>query len=127
MEDLLCNIKLFNLYQSIKVGMFADDLIASTIGKDLIILENRLNDLIERILKWNNNHNMILSEKKGKCSTILFTNKTYKRDPIILMNNKLLESTKTTKLLGIMLDSKLTFIHHFKMIQHETSQKINQL
>ena len=70
---------------------------------------------------------MILSEKKGKCSTILFTNKINKRDLIVLMNNKPLESTKTTKLLGIMLDSKLTFIHHFKMLHNETSRRINQL
>ena len=64
MEDLLHNIKLFNLYHNIEVGMFTDDLTAFTTGKDLATLENRLNGLIEKIENWNNNHNMILSEKK---------------------------------------------------------------
>ena len=70
---------------------------------------------------------MILSEKRGKCSTILFTNRKNERQPIVLMNNKPLESIKSTKLLGIILDSKLTFVDHFKMVKNEISQRINQL
>ena len=55
--------------------MFADDLTAFTTGKNLTILEDRLSKLINKINEWNEDHNMKLSEKKGKCSTILFTNK----------------------------------------------------
>ena len=127
MEDLLHNLKLYNLYHNIEVGIFTDDLTAFTMEKDLTTLENRLNGLIEKIEKWNKNHNMILSDKKGKCSTILFTNKKNERQPIVLMKNKLLESTKSTKLLEIILDLKLIFIDYFKMLKNETSRRINQL
>ena len=75
MEDLLRKIKLYNLYHEIEVGMFADNLTAFTTGKDLTTLEDRLSKLINKINKWNKDHNMKLSEKKGKCSTILLTNK----------------------------------------------------
>ena len=66
MEDLLHNLKLYNLCHNIEVGMFTIDLIAFTMGKDLTILENRLNGLIEKIENWNKNYSMILSNKKGK-------------------------------------------------------------
>ena len=68
---------------------------------------------------------MKLSDKKGKCSAILFTNKTKERKSIVLMNNKPLESAKNMKLLGIIFDSKLAFADHFKLIKNETSRRIN--
>ena len=43
------------------------------------------------------------------------------------MKNKPLESIKSIKLLGIILDSKLTFVDYFKMLKNETSRRINQL
>ena len=75
MECLLRKIKMFNLHHQIEVGMFADDLTAFATGDNLTMLENRLGMLTEKNSKWNNEHNMKLSEKKGKCSTILFTHK----------------------------------------------------
>ena len=64
MEDLLRKIKLFNLYHNIDIGMFTDGLTAFTTGKDLTSLENRLNELINKIIEWTDKHNMKLSEKK---------------------------------------------------------------
>ena len=41
------------------------------------------------------------------------------------MNNKTLESVKNMKLLGIILDSKLMMIDHYKMIKNEISRRIH--
>jgi len=58
---------------------------------------------------------------------ILFTNKRTTQTLIVLMNNKALESVKNMKLLGIILDSKLTMIDYYKMTKNKISRRINQL
>ena len=107
--------------------MFVNDLMASTIGNNLSNLKNWLTQLIIRITELNNNHNIKLSNKKGKCSIILFTNKRTTQLPKVYMNNKALESVKNAKLLDIILDSKLIIIDHYKVIKNEISRRIHQL
>ena len=51
---------------------------------------------------------MKLSDKLGKCISILFTNSTKDKSPEVKMNGTILKALKQIKLLGIILDSKLT-------------------
>ena len=99
--------------------MFADDLTTWTSGIDITTLEKRQTNLLNKIIDWNNHHNMFLSSKKGKYTTTLFTNNKKDRLPIINMNNITLQSTKYMKLLGITLDLELNMNQYSKIIKIE--------
>ncbi len=107
--------------------MFADDLTAWTTGRNIKPLETRMTGLIKLIVKWNKAHNMKLSEKKGKCKCILFTNNRKDPDPRVTMNGEPLQTAKKTKLLSVMLDQQLTMKPHCTKILTEAKSRISQL
>ena len=74
--------------------MFADSLAAWTSRIEIADLEQKLINFLNKVIDWNNNYNMVLSTKKGKFTTTLFTNNKKERLPIIKMNNTTLQAKK---------------------------------
>ena len=127
MEAMLRRIMLIATRHHINLGMFADDLTAWTTGRDLSRLERRLTDLTRLISKWTKPHNMQLSKKKGKCSTLLFTNNRQDRLPRVMLDGEVLLAVKKFKLLGIILDAQLTMKPHFEKLVKESKMRLGQL
>ena len=127
MEAMLRKIVPIANRQNINIGMFADDLTAWTTGRELPPLQERLTSLIRVLSRWNKEYNMKLSDKKGKCKSILFTN--YYRDPapVVLMNGEPLLAVKQTTLLGVVLDSHLTMKNHYEKMMAEGRRRMRQL
>ena len=63
---------------------------------------------VEEIKRWTENKKMILNQKKTKVMIFNFTN-NYQFTTRLSLNEENLEVVKNTKLLGIMLNDKLTW------------------
>jgi hypothetical protein len=70
---------------------------------------------------------MQLSEKVGKCKSILFTNNRQDEEPIVRLYGQPLQAVKKTTLLGVVLDAQLTMKDHFLKLQKEGTSRIRQL
>ena len=70
---------------------------------------------------------MELSEQPSKCITILFTNNQNDRQPQVRMKDQVFQSVKQTKLLGVMLDSRLTMKPHYENMKREGKRRVAQL
>ena len=103
-------------HHDIRLGMFADDLTAWTTGRSLRRLEVKLTGLTKLISKWTKPHNMQLSKKKGKCSTLQFTNSRQDPPPKVQLDGETLLPVKKFKLLGVILDAQLTMKLHFEKL-----------
>ena len=76
---------------------------------------------------WTKPHNMQLSKKKGKCSTLLFTNNRQDPLPNVQLDGKTLLAVKKFKLLGVILDAQLTMKPHFEKLVKESKMRLKQL
>jgi hypothetical protein len=113
MEAMLRKVSPHAERHQIALSMFADNLTAWTTGRDIAKLQNKLTYIIKHISQWNKHHNMSLSEKHGKCKSILFTNNRNDPSPVVYVNNKVLLAVKKTTLLGVKLDAQLTMKPQF--------------
>ena len=127
MEAMLRHIEPIATRHDIRLGMFADDLTAWTTGRSLRRLEVKLTGLTKLISKWTEPHNMQFSKKKGKGSTLLFTNSRQDPLPKVQLDGETLLPVKKFKLLGVILDAQLPMKPHFEKLVKESKMRLRQL
>jgi hypothetical protein len=88
MEAMLRKVSPHAERHQIALSMFADNLTAWTTGRDIAKLQNKLTYIIKHISQWNKHHNMSLSEKHGKCKSILFTNNRNDPSPVVYLTTR---------------------------------------
>ena len=118
---------LFSYYQAdlptpppnIKLTKYADGIIIYTSGPVVSDLINGLNIYLLHVLNYINNNKLTVST--AKCTVTLFTPDTHKHHiyPQVKLTEQLLPLEKKLKMLGVMLDTQLSFTQHCNNIAVE--------
>ena len=108
------------LLKSIKVLVYADDmkLFMEITNAENIEIQNEINVFFE----WCNKSLLQLNVKK--CNSIEFSRKIHTHSSEILLGNQRVEKCKIVRDLGVILDSKLTFIEHYNTIINKANSML---
>ena len=122
---LLFNIFINDLFFSILIDIcnYADDNTPYTVDKSLDVLMRRLEHAIKSASEWFYCNGMKLN--LGKCNLIVCGNKF--ESMICKVENTMVVETHVVKLLGVTIESELTFNKHMEKICKKASQKLNAL
>ena len=96
---------------AIKAFGYADDLALVGRGPDLTTNINQLQIVLDRVTAWGNTQGLRFSPSKSVA--VAFTRKTSPINGELRLNGIVLPWSKTVKYLGVVLDSRLTWIPHF--------------
>ena len=92
-------------------------------GKDLNLLRRNLEMDFTILHQWFHQNHMLLNP--GKCHYMIIGSRDLSHE--IMLNNNKFTSSNEEKLLGIFLDSKLSFESHIGSLCRKAGQKINAL
>ena len=121
-NSLVCNLPSY-VYRS----LFVDDCRVSIITYDLKTAKDKLQEILKHFEKWCEITGFSFSTTKTK---ILICHRKKRFHPpqiSLFLNKKLLECVTEFKFLGVILDSKLTWVPHIKKIKQESFRNINLL
>ena len=113
MDGYLCPLSLLiSKFPQIKFNIFADDIIIYLI----LPLKNNDNSLINctnNIRNWLINNNLLLNIDKTQLINIS-KNLTQDKFPIYLIDNVIVEPSKTVKCLGVIIDEHMLLENHLR-------------
>ena len=123
MGPLLFNMNLCDLfkYECSSFSNFSDDIIPYECDKIYDKVINKLEDTIEKIFNWIQFNNF--KANASKCHFFLSPYKPVKRK----IKGSAIKSSNSGKLLGVTIDSKLSFNDHIADLCRKTSQKLHAL
>ena len=84
-----------------------------------------LQDVLNHITDWASENNMLVNASKTKILHLTLSEPKY--IPQFYMDGHLLASSTTAKLLGVTIDSRLTFSHHITVIRHQILINIDNM
>ena len=122
---LLFNIYLNDLFyfaEEMGITNYADDNIPYATAEDTVLLLNILEKNVEVLTTWFKNNYFKLNADKCK---LLVSN--HDEDASIVIDNEIVEGSKSVKLLGIKIDNELKFKEHVTNICNKVSQKLHAL
>ena len=122
---LLFNIYLNDIFYFVnltRIANYADDNTAYAIANDTASLLNNLEKDVEILTNWFENNYFKLNA--DKCHLLV---SNHDEDASLLINNEIVEGSKSVKLLGIKIDNGLKFTEHITNICNKVSQKIHAL
>jgi hypothetical protein len=114
-----------NTSEDIEIECFADDTIIKVFAKDITILEEKSNEILNKIKIWAENHKLIFNISKTNC--VLFTKKLKFSKPKINFDGYTLDIKNSFKHLGLIIDNKLTWRMHANQIKAKAFQLTNNL
>ena len=111
-----------------KVHMYADDSTLMSTDKTLAALETKMSASFHQMAKWMASNKLTLHVGKTKVQLIgSYKKVTMDTKFTIEYNGQPLEQIHTAKLLGVYIDSNLTWQNHYDYICKKMSQKIGVL
>ena len=112
---------------NIKLIKYADDITIYISGQLVADLVNRLNVYLSQVLNYINNNKLTVSTDKS--TVTLFTPDTHKHHlrPQVKLADQVLPLEKKPKVLGVSLDTQLTFTQHCNNIAVKVQQRNNVL
>ena len=115
--------------EGIQFGFFADDLTIWGTNQDIKKVSNNIQMALNVVNDWCKEYNMKVAPEK--CENILFSNwtgdKAPNKRPNISIDGKRIDYKESVKLLGIYLDTGLTFNQHIAKVRKEAGRRIGQL
>ena len=105
---------LSNIFDGIITKLFADDSSLLLCGPDLVQLIFKANKELRKFYIWCISNRLSIHLSKTKY--MIFTNKTDGNLPPLFINFKRIEQTSVHKVLGILIDDKLTFKSHIDFV-----------
>ena len=121
---LLFNMNLCDLFlseYSSEFSNFEDDTTPYECGKNYDEIINKLEDTIEKLSNWFHCNNFKVHA--SKCHFFLSLYKPV----MIKIKGSTIESSYSEKLLGVTIDSKLSFDDHITILCRKTGQKLHAL
>lgn len=123
---------LYNIYtsdipeqQNSQIAQFADDTVLFYKHYNIINSTNNIQCHLQKISQWCNKWRIKINE--GKSSVVIFTRRRPPTPPPLKFQDKPLKFCSSTKYLGILMDSKLTWNKHVQFIRGKVIQRIHQL
>ena len=107
------------------INMYADDMTIVCNADNIISLQNYLNTCLDNVNSWLEVNRLVINVQKS--NVIIFSSRQKqidKTDFTVSIKQQNLLFCDTIKLLGVMLDSNLTFNEHINYIIKKTSSKI---
>ena len=107
-------------------NLFADDASLHTSNEDIEIIQNILQDSLDKTTSWCNKNSMVLHPDKTKCMIITTRQKQQRTHPklILKLDTSLIEEVKSHKMLGLIIDSHLTWNTHIESTIKHVSKNI---
>ncbi|GIX68889.1 putative RNA-directed DNA polymerase from transposon BS [Caerostris extrusa] len=110
-----------------QIGIFADDIIVWDHNSDLTKLENTLNDTLEKIQHFADEHKLAFNTTKS-LSCLFTTNRhLFNYQPKIFLKGQLLESAKTPTYLGFTLDTEINCSKHISRLCEKGRKRLQLL
>ena len=130
LSPLLFNLKINNIVKAVKPdsdkSLFVDDFSISGKGKTLAGVERQLQLCINGIQKWVDENGFRFSITKTEC--IHFHRKRNQvLQPSLHVNNQSIKVSNQVKFLGVIFDSKLSFLPHIKYLKNSCQNELNIL
>ena len=106
--------------------MYADDTTIHLCGRDLKTLECKMQADLFEIQKWCDNNNMFINCNKTKCMVIGTRQNCNARanDPVLYINDNILQNSPCEKLLGVKIDSHLCWGKQVDLVCSKISSRI---
>ena len=123
-------IKINSIASCIKPGvdcsLFVDDFGVCYRSRSMQTIERKLQQHMYKIQEWADNNGFKFSQTKTVCMHFCQRRKVHP-DPQLQLNHVLIPVVKEHKFLGIILDSKLSFLPHIKHLKKKCQKALNLL
>lgn len=130
LSPLLFNLKINNIVKSVKPeidkSLFVDDFSISASGKTLAGVERQLQLCVNKLQKWVDDNGFKFSVSKTECIHF-HKKKNQVLQPDIVLNGNRIKVSNQVKFLGIIFDSKLSFLPHIKYLKCICQDSLNVL
>ena len=110
----------------IKGSLYVDDFLICYNSKNMTTIERKIQQCINKIQKWTTENGFTISNSKTKCVHFCQIHKMHNH-PKLTLNNPEIPITDEHKFLGIIFDSKLSFIPHIKKLRIKCNQAMQLL
>ena len=123
-------VKINSITRCIRNGvdksLFVNDFCVSYRSKHMHAIERHLQFNLNRIEDWADNNGFKFSQSKTVC-VFFCRRRGLHPDPFLVLYNIPIRVEKETKFLGVLLDSKLTFVPHIKGLKKKCVKALNLL
>ncbi|GFV70826.1 probable RNA-directed DNA polymerase from transposon X-element [Trichonephila clavipes] len=134
-QGSVLNVTLFNIHMSnilhqllpsLRGMLYVDDLQVSCQGSDMRLIERQLQTTVNRLVKWCDQNEHTISPSKSSC--VHFCRKrNLHPDPSIHIGNIQIPVVSEVRFLGVIFDSKLTFLPHVLYLRKKCERSLNIL
>ncbi|GFU96156.1 probable RNA-directed DNA polymerase from transposon X-element [Trichonephila clavipes] len=134
-QGSVLSVTLFNIHMSSILGhlppsvrgmLYVDDLQVSCQGSDMRLIERQLQTTVNRLVKWCDQNGHTISPSKSSC--VHFCRKrNLHPDPSIHIGNIQIPVVSEVRFLGVIFDSKLTFLPHVLYLRKKCERSLNIL
>ncbi|GFW32815.1 probable RNA-directed DNA polymerase from transposon BS [Trichonephila clavipes] len=134
-QGSVLSVTLFNIHMSnilhqlppsVRGMLYVDDLQVSCQGSDMRLIERQLQTTVSRLVQWCDQNGHTISPSKSSC--VHFCRKrNLHPDPSIHIGNIQISVVSAVRFLGVMFDSKLTFLPHVLYLRKKCERSLNIL
>ena len=114
------------LLPEINGSLYVDDFLIYYSSENMVTIERKMQQCINKILKWTMKNDFKISCNKTKCMHFCQICKMHNQ-PTLTLNGSEIPITQQYKFLGITLDPKLSFIPHIKQQRIKCNKTIQLL
>ena len=114
---------LLHFIEDTEIINFADDNTIYASDRDITKVAFKLENYLKIILNWFNINSMVANPKKFQFIVLGYNGKKL----CVSVNNQIIMSSDTVKLLGIIIDKDLTFNQHIDKLCKKATNKVNAL
>ena len=126
----LFSVKINNIVKSVCPGveccLYVDDFCICYRSKHMHTIERQLQQVLNNLSKWSNENGLKFSKTKTKCMHFCQSRKLH-LDPELTLDGVLTEVVPEFKFLGLLFDSKLSFIPHINYLSNKCQKALNLL
>ena len=112
---------LFSVAEWNDIASYADDTTPYVCLQDMDLIIEKLDVKANHVFQWFNENAM--KANADKCHLLITTNE----EKSISIGGKKIQNSNSEKLIGVIIDNKLSFTEHLHKICYKTSQKPNAL
>ena len=114
------------LFEEINRSLYVGDFLICYSSKNMVPRERKIQQCINKILKWTMKNGIKIISNKTKCMHFYQIHKMH-NEPTLILNGSDIPITQQYKFLGITLGPKLFFIPHIKQLKIKCNQTIQLL